>query len=82
MITKLCMLSERCSVFCQRYLATLSIDKKWLSDDTKIKPGDVVILKPESMEKNQWRLARILNITKPRKANMILLPFGYPVGRS
>ena len=36
------------------YLATLSIDKKWLGDDTKIKPGDVVILKPESMEKNQW----------------------------
>ena len=41
------------------YLATLSIDKKWLGDDTKIKSGDVVILKPESMEKNQWRLARI-----------------------
>ena len=28
------------------YLATLSIDKKWLGDGTKIKPGDVVILKP------------------------------------
>ena len=27
------------------YIATLSIDKKWLGDDTKIKPGDVVILK-------------------------------------
>ena len=30
------------------------LDKKWLDDDTKIKPEDMVILKPESMEKNQW----------------------------
>ena len=42
------------------------IDNKWLDDDTKIKPGDVVILKPEYMEKNQWRLARILNIHKTK----------------
>ena len=40
------------------FLATLSIDKKWFGDNTKIKSGDVkhgdvVILKPESMEKNQ-----------------------------
>ena len=42
------------------YLTTLSIDKKWLGGDTKIKPGEVVILKPESMEKNPqnqgWRI--------------------------
>ena len=46
------------------YLTTLSIDKKWLGDDTKVKPKDVVVLKPDSMEKNQWHFARILNIHK------------------
>ena len=35
-------------------LATLSIDKKCIGDDTKIKLGGVVILKPEYIEKNQW----------------------------
>ena len=34
------------------YLHTLSINKKWLQDDqTVIKSGDVVILKPETLEK-------------------------------
>ena len=47
------------------YLSTLSIDKKWLEgDQTVIKPGDVVILRPETLEKGQWRLARIMDIHK------------------
>ena len=45
------------------YLHTLSIDKKWLQDDqTVIKSGDVVILKAETLEKGQWRLARITEV--------------------
>ena len=47
------------------YLDTLSIDKKWLKDDgITIKKGDVVILKPETLEKGQWRLARVLDVHK------------------
>ena len=47
------------------YLSTLSIDRKWLHDDhTMIKPGDVVILKPETLEKGQWRLARVMDVHK------------------
>ena len=47
------------------YLSTLSVDKKWLhGDQTVIKPGDVVILRPETLEKGQWRLARIMDILK------------------
>ena len=47
------------------YLSTLSIDKKWLDgDQTVILPGDVVILKPETLEKGQWRLARITDVHK------------------
>ena len=47
------------------YLSTLSIDKKWLDgDQTMIKPGDVVILRPETLEKGQWRLARIMDVHK------------------
>ena len=47
------------------YLSTLSIATKWLKDEqTVIKPGDVVILKPETLEKGQWRLARIMGVHK------------------
>ena len=35
------------------YLATLSIDRKWLGDDTKIKPGDVVIHGEKSVATRQ-----------------------------
>ena len=45
------------------YLSTLSITNKWLEQDqTLLKVGDVVILKPETLEKNQWRLARIVDL--------------------
>ena len=67
------------------YLATLSIDK-WLGDDTKIKPGDVVILKLEYMEKNRWRLPRILTIPRTKDCKhdfaSIRLPSGSVVTRS
>ena len=46
----------------------------------------MVILKPESMEKNQWRLARILNIHKTKDGEYdsasIRLPSGSVVTRS
>ena len=45
------------------YLSTLSITNKWLErDPTLLKAGDVVILKPETLEKNQWRLARVIEL--------------------
>ena len=45
------------------YLSTLSITNKWLEKDpTLLKVGDVVILKPETLEKNQWRIARITDL--------------------
>ena len=68
------------------YLATLSFYKKWLGDDTKVKLWDVVILKPDSIEKNQWQLARILNIHKTKDgeydSSSIWLPSGSVVTRS
>jgi hypothetical protein len=45
------------------YLSTLSVDNKWAKGSNPVlKPGDVVILKAETQEKGQWRLARILDI--------------------
>ena len=45
------------------YLNTLSVTNKWLQKDpTILKVGDVVILKPETLEKNQWRIARITDL--------------------
>ena len=46
------------------YLATLSIDKKWLGDGSVLKAGDVVILRPETLEKNQWRMARVTEVLR------------------
>jgi hypothetical protein len=45
------------------YLSTLSVDKKWAKGMAPaIKPGDVVLLKPETQEKGQWRLARVTDV--------------------
>ena len=63
------------------YLNTLSIDKKWIDGDNPvIKPGDVVILRPETLEKGQWRLARVTGIHKNLdgvvKTALVRLPTG------
>ena len=47
------------------YLATLSVDSKWAKGHSSvIKPGDVVTLKPETLGKNQWRIARVMEVHK------------------
>ena len=47
------------------YLATLSVDSKWVKGHSSvIKPGDVVTLKPETLGKNQWRIARVMEVHK------------------
>ena len=47
------------------YLATLSVDNKWVKGHSStIKPGDVVTLKPETLGKNQWRIARVVEVHK------------------
>ena len=47
------------------YLATLSVDSKWAKGHSSvIKPGDVVTLKPETLGKNQWRIARVTEVHK------------------
>ena len=49
------------------YLSTLSVDNKWAKGNNPVlKPGDVVILKAETQEKGQWRLARVLDIHENR----------------
>ena len=70
------------------YLNTLSVDKKWLSGDqtTMLKTGDVVILKPETLEKGQWRLARIVDVHKNLDgvvtSALVKLPSGVVYSRS
>ena len=49
----------------KEYLATLSVDSKWAKGHSSvIKPGDVVIIKPETLGKNQWRIARVTEVHK------------------
>ena len=49
----------------KEYIQDLSVAKKWSQDKaTTLKEGDVVILKPETLEKNVWKLARITKVQK------------------
>ena len=58
-----CILAQFWAKWQSDYLSTLSITNKWLhKDPTLLKVGDVVILKPETLEKNQWRIARITDL--------------------
>ena len=63
------------------------MDRKWLSgDQTTVKNGDVVILKPETLEKGQWRLARIVDVHKNLDgvvtSALVKLPSGVVYSRS
>ena len=44
------------------YLQALSIEPRSKHDNLSVKPGDVVLLKPDTLEKNQWRLARVVSV--------------------
>ena len=46
------------------YLQALSVESKPKHDDLAIKAGDVVLLKPKTLEKNQWRLARVDSVQR------------------
>ena len=47
------------------YLQELSVNKKWSQHDGQtVEPGDVVLIKPDSMEKNSWKLARVEEVQR------------------
>ena len=53
------------------YLDQLSIPKKWAKNsENRIKEGDVVILKEETLEKNTWNLARVVSKHTDRNGNI------------
>jgi hypothetical protein len=44
----------------QEYLATLQTRRKWTSDESSLKEGDVVLLKEAENPRNQWPLALVI----------------------
>jgi hypothetical protein len=47
------------------YLEQLSVNKRWTKPETiNLKVGDIVIIKPETIKKNQWNLGRIIEVVK------------------
>ena len=63
------------------YLATLSVDSKWVKGHSSvIKPGDVVTIKPETLGKNQWRIARVMEVHKNRDGLMTTATVKLPNG--
>lgn len=71
----------------KQYLQELSVDKKWLNAYSPvIKEGDVVILKPDTMEKNVWKLARITAVQTTQDGVVstvtVRLPHGQEMLRS
>jgi hypothetical protein len=71
----------------REYLYQLSIPQKWLTDDqSSVSPGDVVLVKPDTLEKNAWILGRIESLhedpTGVVKSAFIRLPGGSVLKRS
>ena len=63
------------------YLSTLSIDKKWLKGDVPaVKAGDTVILKSDTQEKGQWRLARVTKVNHNQDGEISSVSVQFPNG--
>jgi hypothetical protein len=57
------ILSSFWSRWLKDYLEQLSVNRRWTkADQIALKEGDVVILKPETLKKNQWNIGRITEI--------------------
>jgi hypothetical protein len=47
------------------YLEQLSVNRKWnKKEDINLNEGDIVLLKPETLSKNQWNIGKILKVMK------------------
>lgn len=58
----------------KQYLQELSINNKWKGKDPPaIHVGDVVILKPDTFEKNSWKLARIESVRKNQDGVVVVV---------
>ena len=71
----------------KEYLNDLTLPKKWLyNENLTLKPGDTVIVKPDTLEKNSWRLGRIANVDKTQagvvKSVIVRMPNGQSLHRS
>jgi hypothetical protein len=71
----------------KEYLNELSLPKKWQKHEQFIlSPGAVVLLKPETLEKNTWRIGRIDSVINDHANNVksviVRMPFGQSLQRS
>ena len=48
----------------KEYLANITSRQRWKSARRNVKTGDIVILKEESIPRNEWRLGRVLDVYK------------------
>lgn len=46
------------------YLTNISLRQKWHTARRNVQVGDIVIVKEEEVPRNEWRLARVLEVSK------------------
>ncbi|QQP40501.1 Uncharacterized protein FKW44_014566, partial [Caligus rogercresseyi] len=69
----------------KQYLQELSIPSKWINDTAHkkiISPGDVVLLKADTLEKNQWRIGRVVEIHEYNQGNALSLSVKLPLSNT
>lgn len=54
----------------REYLSTLQSRRKWLSKQSNLKEGDVVLLKDKQARRNEWSMGRIMK-TYPSKDGLL-----------
>ena len=69
------------------YLNDLTLPKKWLTNENvNLSPGDVVLVKPDTLVKNTWKLGRIESVEKDKanvvKSVIVRMPYGNSLQRS
>ena len=71
----------------KEYLNDLTLPKKWLTNENvNLSPGDVVLVKPDTLVKNTWKLGRIESVEKDKanvvKSVIVRMPYGHSLQRS
>ena len=57
--------------WCKEYLPTLQLRQKWFKDRTNVNIGDIVLVLDGSLPRNNWPLARVLDVHPGRDGSRV-----------
>lgn len=47
----------------KEYLVNIALRQKWHNPKRNLQPGDVVLIKEDNLPRNEWKLARVSEVT-------------------